>query len=1292
MSSTEAPSLWRAQLRALALLTVVAFALVWRLVALGEIPYDLPRQEAFRPWRAPYGATAPDTAQDPMAPYRAHWRSYLAGDQVVTVWPDHLAVRAQVREGHAPLWQPRGLGGMPLLVTTSESPLSPLTWPSFLLPLARGRGLTLLLHLVIAGYGMFLLLARRGRSEAAALCGGAVFMLNPLFVAWLPFGDTVPVFGLVPLGLLAIERLAASERPSRAAAALALITGVELLGGNPQQGLLAVAVQCAWVLATPPAPKGPPSRAALLGWTALGTALGLLLAAVQLLPFAEMLALSARPPDRYRDTNFLPAASLWTLLFPRLFGHPAQGDYLGATLFSRPFFSVLGPGPGALAVGLAALGADARRSKLPIAAVAAVFGGLALLAIPSLRAAAGALPFFNTTDALRGLGVAYLALAALASSGVDALATPRAARHTARWALGVAALALALELYARTDLGPTARALREVLRPALLLTPRVLVPLALAGLLAGLARVASRQAIHADRARWALTALVAAELVALGRPSLPSAPSHRVLRDTPAIAALRQRFARYGTLRMTGLTEPATFPPYDGDHLPPNTAAALGFDDLRACSRLPPSPMVELYNAVSPVAFPTIAPGDVDRPLFDLLDLGYVLSDHPLAEDHFRQVAPGLWANRRPRARAFFTRCTRVIADAEARVRALTARDLDPFAAAVVAREVPGVPACERDPSPRPARVRYPAPDRVEVDVEAHGNGVLVLADAWFPGWEAEVDGAAQDILVVDHALRGVALGPGRHTVRMRFRPHPVRDGAALTALALLATLALAFGRPRRISEDALVGALSFAALALFAGNAPLPNDNDALYADVIRALREGGSWIRLAIHGVPFMDKPPLFFGLGALVTRILGEGELTLRLVSIASGAGCAVLSARMARRISGRVEAGWIAAALVVTAPLFFEYSRRVYMEVPLAFAVLWSLDLAMRARWTASGAVAGLGFMLKTIPGGLGLAGGLIAHVALQRKVPVRGLLLASAAFAAVVVPWHVAAYLAQPEVFVDFTLRLHVRDQVMSAQPWSTGGPLFYPVALIRHDPLIAAACVATLAAGVAWRRKSPELASVAIALALQFALYTAISTKKDLYFLTAFPLAAIGAAVVIAPWLAGGRHRVALVVTLAALQLFSVAGEHVYPDARASASGWIEPLARRFATIAPRDAVLNVLDTYFASPQFYARRRARYAVSDPAVVTLINRIPYLRHGDLVRTWDDALLDHGGWAIVKARDGAALLQRRPDVTVVSRNLAYWLVRGPEYSVTPAGSAVRSGSPQRPEATRASRRAS
>jgi hypothetical protein len=56
------------------------------------------------------------------------------------------------------------------------------------------------------------------------------------------------------------------------------------------------------------------------------------------------------------------------------------------------------------------------------------------------------------------------------------------------------------------------------------------------------------------------------------------------------------------------------------------------------------------------------------------------------------------------------------------------------------------------------------------VHVEGSG-GFLVLSDSFVPGWTAEVDGRAGDILPVDGAFRAVAVPPGTHSAVFRYRP-----------------------------------------------------------------------------------------------------------------------------------------------------------------------------------------------------------------------------------------------------------------------------------------------------------------------------------------------------------------------------------------------------------------------------------------------------------------------------------------------------------------------------------------
>ncbi|MGO4523606.1 hypothetical protein AB4097_01945 [Microvirga sp. 2MCAF35] len=59
----------------------------------------------------------------------------------------------------------------------------------------------------------------------------------------------------------------------------------------------------------------------------------------------------------------------------------------------------------------------------------------------------------------------------------------------------------------------------------------------------------------------------------------------------------------------------------------------------------------------------------------------------------------------------------------------------------------------------------------VALDVESSDNGILVLHDINYPGWEAWVDGERRPILRANLLFRGVEVGPGRHRVEFHFRP-----------------------------------------------------------------------------------------------------------------------------------------------------------------------------------------------------------------------------------------------------------------------------------------------------------------------------------------------------------------------------------------------------------------------------------------------------------------------------------------------------------------------------------------
>lgn len=85
------------------------------------------------------------------------------------------------------------------------------------------------------------------------------------------------------------------------------------------------------------------------------------------------------------------------------------------------------------------------------------------------------------------------------------------------------------------------------------------------------------------------------------------------------------------------------------------------------------------------------------------------------------------------------------------------------------------------------------APEEVVVRATTSQSAVLVLNDAFYPGWRAEVDGVAAPILAANVAVRAVSLGPGDHTVVFRYRQPGLRPGLLIAAAVLLAFVSAIF-------------------------------------------------------------------------------------------------------------------------------------------------------------------------------------------------------------------------------------------------------------------------------------------------------------------------------------------------------------------------------------------------------------------------------------------------------------------------------------------------------------------
>ena len=76
---------------------------------------------------------------------------------------------------------------------------------------------------------------------------------------------------------------------------------------------------------------------------------------------------------------------------------------------------------------------------------------------------------------------------------------------------------------------------------------------------------------------------------------------------------------------------------------------------------------------------------------------------------------------------------------------------------------------------------------RLNLDIETEGPSFLIVADAFFPGWTASIDGKATPILPAYGCVRGISIETaGKHQVEFRFFPKTLFAGLISTGLGML--------------------------------------------------------------------------------------------------------------------------------------------------------------------------------------------------------------------------------------------------------------------------------------------------------------------------------------------------------------------------------------------------------------------------------------------------------------------------------------------------------------------------
>jgi hypothetical protein len=83
------------------------------------------------------------------------------------------------------------------------------------------------------------------------------------------------------------------------------------------------------------------------------------------------------------------------------------------------------------------------------------------------------------------------------------------------------------------------------------------------------------------------------------------------------------------------------------------------------------------------------------------------------------------------------------------------------------------------------ARITHESARELVVEAVAPQDGFLLLADMYYPGWHAQVDGVSTPIYRANISTRGIALPKGTHTVRFAYDPASFFRGLPITLVSL---------------------------------------------------------------------------------------------------------------------------------------------------------------------------------------------------------------------------------------------------------------------------------------------------------------------------------------------------------------------------------------------------------------------------------------------------------------------------------------------------------------------------
>lgn len=697
--------------------------------------------------------------------------SALGSDIAVRHWPDFSLYARMVRQGLMPLWDNSILLGRPLAGDTDALWLYPPAFIALLAPLPLAFNGLALWHIACAGATTYGYLRRAlGLTRMGALAGGLTFMLWPKFTAHIAAGHVglTGAAALVPLAMWGAH-LAFFRTRLRAGLPLIALALAGQLTAHAQIfvysvwlviGYAAVASAQRWradAFAFRWAQLRPGVTLGVAGVLTAGLAAASLFPALELLPYVSRQSFTLANAARFS----LPPILTLNLVWPFAKQFPEWVMYPGAVPLALALMGGMGP--------------QRRRALGAFAALGFVWLYSLGPATPVFTFFFHYVPAFNWLRVAPRLWlVAGLVWAFAAGLGVEALVEDDPHQRAARWRGLLAVTLVGGAGWLSTWVVP--------------LVDGMVSAVEILALLALLVALRARNRLGPSGVGRFVVGLLTTSLLIIGWRFLTWVyPSDTFLR--PAALFQARPPAPEGE---RWYAEVANFP-YA-------RAADDGIETVQAVQSFQltfPTELINLAAGCNPQGYAAsvpacltseiaAAPPSPTQPsarLMGLLNVRWLWASRPPAGADWKRVdgQPELYENTRFLPRAFVVGEARQVTSSQTLTQLAT---LDPATTALVSEPLPEALTTPQASGPVAALV-WRTPQSAVIQTTRSEAGLLVISQAWAPGWRAQLDGEATRVYRVDYALLGVYLPPGAHEVMLEYNPRGWQWGWPISVMTL---------------------------------------------------------------------------------------------------------------------------------------------------------------------------------------------------------------------------------------------------------------------------------------------------------------------------------------------------------------------------------------------------------------------------------------------------------------------------------------------------------------------------